>query len=67
MKESRDERQRLCATCKIHWDRSSQLDCPKCGAHAFFTMNEGDIGTAMYFEQSGDDRGNYSKFKAPES
>lgn len=58
-----DQRQRLCATCKIHWDRESGLECPKCGAHAFFTFNEGDIGTAMYFEQSGDSRDAYRKWE----
>ena len=47
--------QRLCPTCKIHWDRDKGLDCPKCKAWSFFTMNADDIGTAMYFRHSNDD------------
>ena len=58
-----EKQQRLCASCKIHWDRDKGLECPECKAHAFFTMNSGDIGTAMYFEQTSDSPKSYKSFR----
>lgn len=55
--------QRLCAKCKIYWDRENGLECPKCEAHAFFTFNAGDIGTAIYFEHSDDSLKDYQKWE----
>ena len=60
--ETPEERQRLCAACKIHWDRCDGLECPKCRRHAFLTMNAGDIGTHIYFERVGDSINNYTRY-----
>lgn len=45
---------RLCPVCRIQWQATfGTRDCPRCGAQAFFTMNAGDIGTAMQLEGAG--------------
>jgi len=45
---------RICQKCKIRWTATMETrDCPKCGVGAFFTMNAGDIGTAMQMDASG--------------
>jgi hypothetical protein len=44
---------RLCPECKIKWQIDEcGRDCPQCQRDAFFTLNAGDIGTAMYLEQT---------------
>lgn len=45
---------RCCPTCKIKWIHSNldEARCPRCNVPSFFTMNLGDIGTAIYFSQS---------------
>lgn len=44
---------RCCPECKIIWDhRVHGRDCPSCEVGSFFTMNLGDIGCAIYFENA---------------
>lgn len=44
---------RCCPECKIIWDhRVHGRDCPSCKVSSFFTMNLGDIGCAIYFENA---------------
>lgn len=49
------QQKRLCPACEVWWwaDVPNTTDCPKCGIDGFFTMNASDMGTAIYFEQSG--------------
>lgn len=55
---------RLCDNCMIHWQATMKTrDCPKCGIDSFFTSNAGDIGTAIYFEQTGKTFADYKEHK----
>lgn len=51
--ENTIQHNRLCPKCTIIWDKHKLgSDCPKCKANSFMTMNTGDIGTAMFLDQS---------------
>lgn len=61
-----DRATRCCPTCKVKWVHKNltNRECPRCGIGSFFTMNLGDVGTAVYFENSGDDIDNYQFIKS---
>lgn len=52
---------RCCPACKIKWAHFNmdEATCPRCNIPSFFTMNLGDIGTAIYFSQSGEKQDDY--------
>lgn len=44
---------RVCLPCRVKFHSDGNQGCPCCGASSFFTMRAGDIGTAMWMEQTG--------------
>ncbi len=55
------KRDRFCPACKVIWDKQKLgSDCPACKIMSFLTMNSGDMGAAMYLDES---KLNLSNFK----
>lgn len=47
------QQMRVCLPCRVKFHSGDDKGCPCCGASSFFTMRAGDIGTAMWMEQTG--------------
>lgn len=54
---------RICPSCMIRFERKGDHSCPKCGAHGFFTMNAGDIGTAVWMRDAGIDQSQLKEWR----